>query len=102
MVTPHSRSSCWIVQSSADGPRSPTMPGWTTRQTCFAQIDSGIARFRKGATIRSGANSATASALTASPISNSTLSSCPTSANSQYTRCVRLLKLCVSNRMRIG
>ena len=45
-VTPHSLACSWIAQSSADGPRSPTMPGCTIRQVCFFQIDSGIARRR--------------------------------------------------------
>jgi hypothetical protein len=45
-VTPHSASPFRIAQSSADGPRSPTMPGCTTRQTCSRQIGSGMARRR--------------------------------------------------------
>jgi hypothetical protein len=45
-VTPHSASPAWIAQSSAEGPRSPTIPGWTMRQTWRFQIDSGIARRR--------------------------------------------------------
>ena len=33
MVTPHSCSSFRMAQSSAEGPRSPVMPGWMTRHT---------------------------------------------------------------------
>ena len=45
-VTPHSLSPRRIAQSSAEGPRSPRMPGWITIQRCFRQTDSGIARLR--------------------------------------------------------
>jgi len=45
-VTPHARSPYWIARSSADGPRSPTIPGWTTSQQCWRQIVAGIARRR--------------------------------------------------------
>ena len=101
-VTPHSASPLRIAQSSADGPRSPTMPGCTMSVRCRRQIDSGTARLRKGATITSGANSATASSATESAMSNSTETSCPSSRNSANRRWVRLLKLWVSSRMRMS
>ena len=43
---PRSRSCNSIAQSSADGPRSPTMPGCTMRHTWRDQMLSGMARRR--------------------------------------------------------
>ena len=77
------------------------MPGCRIRHTFLRQTLSGIARFRNGATIRSGRNSATASSVTESAMSNSTDTSCPRVVSSTYSRCVRLLKLRVRKRMRI-
>ena len=74
-VTPHSRARSRMAQSSADGPRSPRMPGCTTRQGTRRQTSSGIARLRNGATIRSGWNRSAASRVTWSLMSNSTDSS---------------------------
>jgi hypothetical protein len=100
-VTPHSDAPSRIAQSSDDGPRSPGGPGCTTRQRWRLQIDSGIARLRNGATITSGRYSATASSLVASLTSNSIDTSWPSRVSSTYSRCVRLLKLWVRNRMRM-
>lgn len=100
-VTPHSASPSSMAQSSAEGPRSPTIPGCTTKHTCCCQIEAGIARFKKGATIRSGLNKATASSLTESAISSSTDTKCPHPRNATKSRCVRLLKLCAKKRMRM-
>jgi hypothetical protein len=47
------------------------------------QIVAGIARLRKGASTRSGLNSATASSLTESAMSNSMLISWPRARSSQ-------------------
>ena len=74
-VTPQRPTPRKIAQSSADGPRSPGGPGCTMRQRCRCQIDGGIARFRNGASIKSGRNSSTASPVTRSWISSSTDSS---------------------------
>ena len=62
-VTPHSRSPSSIAQSSEEAPRSPSGPGWTTRQRWLAQIDSGIRFFSIGQTISSGACVATAASM---------------------------------------
>ena len=71
-VTPHSRSPSSIAQSSEEGPRSPTGPGWTIRQRCVAQIDSGIRRVSIGQTIRSGPCSATAASMASAPSTTAT------------------------------
>ena len=101
-VTPHSRSPCCTAQSSADGPRSPSMPGCTTRQRCRRHTDSGMARFRKGATISSGRASATASSVTRSLTSSSSVRSWPSRASSAQSRCVRLLNAWLRMRTRIS
>ena len=100
-VTPQSASPSRIAQSSADGPRSPATPGWMTMQRTRCHTASGMRRLRKGATISSGCHSATASSVTRSLMSNSTVTSCPACVSSLCRRCARLLKACVRNRMRI-
>jgi len=100
-VTPHVNSPLMIAQSSADGPRSPTMPGCSTRHTWRCQIAAAIARFRKGAMIRSGWNNATASRLTESAMSNSTDTRWPLLRSATNRRCVKLLKAWARNKMRM-
>ena len=68
-------------------------PGWTTRQTCVRQIDSGN-RALAGTARRSG-RAGTARpprSVTASLMSNSTDTSWPRAVSSTHSRCVRLLK----------
>ena len=86
-LRPNGSTPSWIAQSSEDGPRSPTGPGWTIRQVCADHTSAGMAVLSIGATIRSGASRRTASAQTdrrqsASP----TATVWPRSRSSAWTR----------------
>ena len=69
-----------MAQSSADGPRSPTMPGCTIRHTCGATPPRGWRASGRARRSAAGRNSATASIVTASAMSNSTETSWPRAA----------------------
>ena len=61
-VTPHSGAASVIAQSSDDGPRSPTGPGWMITVGRARHTSSGTRSRRKGQTISSGSRASTASA----------------------------------------
>jgi hypothetical protein len=67
------------------------MPGCTTRHGTWRHTLSGIARFMNGAITTSGRNSATASSVTLSAMSNSIDTAWPSAASSTCRRWVRLL-----------
>jgi hypothetical protein len=71
-VTPQVRAPSVIAQSSDDGPRSPTGPGWmiTVRQCC--QISAGTRSFRNGQRIRSGRVARTLSIISSAVVASST------------------------------
>ena len=85
-VTPHSRIPSSIAQSSDDGPRSPLGPGCTTRQRCFAQIDSGIIFLSIGHTISCGRCSLTAASIAAAESTTATVTSWPSSVSAIQAR----------------
>ena len=85
-VTPHSRAPSSIAQSSDDGPRSPLGPGCTTRQRCFAQIDSGISVLRNGHTISCGRCAPTAASIAAAESTTATVTSWPSSVSAIQAR----------------
>ena len=75
-----------IAQSSDDGPRSPLGPGCTTRQRCFAQIDSGIIVLSIGQTISCGRCSLTAASIAAAESTTATVTSWPSSVSAIQAR----------------
>ena len=91
-----------IAQSSEDGPRSPTGPGWTMKQGRADQMSSGMAVVSIGAMTRSGSQRRTPSRITSSDSASSTDTSCPRSASSTCTRCVMLLYALATSKIRIS
>ena len=76
-VTPHSGAASVIAQSSDDGPRSPTGPGWMITVGRDRHTSSGTRSRRKGQTISSGSRASTARRTVSSSTACCHVTSCP-------------------------
>ena len=87
-VTPHSGAASVIAQSSDDGPRSPTGPGWMITVGRARHTSSGTRSRRKGQTIRSGSRASTARRTVSSSTACCHATTCPARRSSTHTRWV--------------